>query len=81
VRQAHSCQSKHAWLGLTSPHSSLGLGRWRGHEFLMHHAAKSNEGVVVDFGLSSWPSFLGSARPWSFGPLLADVSWATRFAN
>jgi hypothetical protein len=41
VRRAYSCQSKHTWLGPTSPRSSQGSGRWRGREFLVRHAAKS----------------------------------------
>jgi hypothetical protein len=76
VRHAHSYQSRHAWLGPTSPHSSLGSGWWRGHEFLERRATKSDEGVMANFVLSAWPGFLGLARPQSFGSLLADVSWA-----
>ena len=81
VQRAHSYQSRHARQGLTSPHSSQGLGRWRGHEFLERHEAKSDEGLMADFGLSAWPSFLGLAGHRSVGPLLANVSWDARAAN
>ena len=81
VWHAHSYQSRHARLGLTSPCSSQGSKRWRGREFLVRCAAKSDEGVVADFGLSTCPGFLGPAGPRSFGPLLADVSWAAPPAN
>jgi len=47
----------------------------------VRHVAKSNEGVMADFGLSAWPSFLGSTGPQSFGTLLADVSWAAHPTN
>jgi hypothetical protein len=43
--------------------------------------AKSDEGVVADPCLSVWSGFLGSAGPWSFGLLLADISWATWPSN
>jgi hypothetical protein len=48
---------------------------------VMHHVAKSDEGVMADRCLSAWPSFLGSTRPRSFGHLLANVSWVARPAN
>ena len=67
VWRAHSCQSKHASPGPTSPRSSQGSGRWRGREFLVRPAAKSNEGVVADLILSAWPGFLESAGRRSFG--------------
>jgi hypothetical protein len=44
VRRAHSCQSRHTWLGPTSPRSSQESGWWRGREFLVRRATKSNEG-------------------------------------
>jgi len=47
----------------------------------MLHAAKSDEGVVANFGLSAWPSLLGPTRTRSFGPSLAVVSWAAQVAN
>ena len=37
---------------------------------------RQKEGVVADLGLGVWPGSLGSAGPRSFGPLLADISWA-----
>jgi hypothetical protein len=40
VRCVYSCESRSARLGSTSPHSSWGWGWWRGHEFLVRHAAK-----------------------------------------
>jgi len=42
---ANSGQSRHASLGPTSPRSSQGSGQWRGREFLMRRAAKSEEGT------------------------------------
>ena len=42
---------------------------------------RQKEGVMADPGLSVWPGSLGSAGPRSFGPSLADVSWAARPAN
>ena len=78
VWRVYSCQSEHTWSGSTSPHSSQGSERWGGHESLTCHVAKSNEGVVANPRLSTWPGFSGSTGPRSFGLLLADVSWATR---
>jgi hypothetical protein len=69
VRCVYSCQSRRAWLGSTSPCSSQGSGRWRGHEFLVHRAAK----FVADSGLGIRPGSLGSAGPRLFGLLLADI--------
>ena len=66
---------------LTSPHSSKGSAWWGAREFLVRHVAKSIEEVEADFGLSVWPGSFGSARPWSFRPSLADVSWAAWPAN
>jgi hypothetical protein len=43
VRRAHSYQSRHTWLGPTSPRSSQGSGWWRGREFLVRRAAKYDE--------------------------------------
>jgi hypothetical protein len=80
VRHAYSYQSRHIWLGLTSPHSSHGSGWQRGHESLAHHVAKVEDGVTGDPTLASG-LFCLAARPGSFGPSLADVSWAARPAN
>ena len=41
VQRAYSCQSRHGWLGLTSPISTQGSGWWRGRESLVRHAAKA----------------------------------------
>jgi hypothetical protein len=47
----------------------------------VRRAAKAEGGVVADPGLGVRPVLLGLVGPRSFGPLLADVSWATRPAN
>ena len=60
---AYPCQSRRAWLCLTSAYSSQGSGWWRGHASLVHCAAKSDEGVMVGPRLSAWPSFLGLVGP------------------
>jgi hypothetical protein len=74
----HVCsyQSRHTWLGSISPCSLQGLGRWRGCASLARHATKAEGGVMADPGLGVWPSSLGLARPWSFGPSLANTLWA-----
>ena len=45
--------------------------------FLFVMRLRQKEGVMADFGLGVWPGSLGLAGPWSFGPLLADILWAT----
>jgi hypothetical protein len=44
---------------------------------LVRCVAKSTEGVVASLLLSDWPDSLGLGWPRSFGPLLADILWAT----
>jgi hypothetical protein len=36
---------------------------------------------MADPGLGIWPGLLGSARPRSLGPLLADILWVAWPAN
>ena len=48
---------------------------------LVRCVAKSDEGAAADPSLGVRPVLLGLAGPRSFGPLLADVSWAARPAN
>ena len=63
VQCAYSYESRHIWLGLTSPSSHQGSGQQRGRESLMHHAAKAEGGVIADPGLGIKPILLGLARP------------------
>jgi hypothetical protein len=81
VWHAYPCRSRCAQLGLTSSCSSQGSGQRICHESLACHVAKAEGGVVADPGLGVRPILLGLARPRSFGPLLAHVSWAARSAN
>jgi hypothetical protein len=48
---------------------------------LLRRVAKIEGGVAADLGLGVKPVLLGSAGPRSFGPSLADMSWAARPAN
>jgi hypothetical protein len=44
-------------------------------------AVKAKGGVMADPSLGVRPVLLGLARPRSFRPLLADMSWAAQRAN
>ena len=81
VRRVYSSQSRHSWSGSTPPRSSQGSEQWGGRESLARRVAKSDEGAAADPSLGVRPVLLGLAGPRSFGPLLADVSWAARPAN
>ena len=73
VRRACSCQSRHAWLGSTSP--CLSRGRDRGEVVrLSSDVWLRHEGVVMaDPGLSVRSGLLGLVGPRPFGLSLAGV--------
>ena len=68
-------------LSFNHPKPTKGLDALSGHESLTRRAAKTEGGVAADPGLGVRPVLPGSARPRSFGPSLADVSWAAQPAN
>jgi hypothetical protein len=65
---ACSCQSRQAWLHLSSPHSLWGHDRVEVVRLSSAIRLRQEEGVVVDPSLSVRPSSRGLARPRSYGP-------------
>jgi hypothetical protein len=65
---ACSCQSRQAWLHLSSPHSLWGHDRVEVVRLSSAIWLRQEEGVMVDPSLSVRPSSPGLAGPQSFGP-------------